>query len=117
MPDLEIMRGNSDSLVIQINKRSDGTPVDLTGATIKFSAKRHPDFAAVLISKATGGQGITIDGDQVAHKGKATIALAPGDTHDLPADVSLWYDVQTLKDGDTDTPLSGRLTVKPDVTR
>lgn len=72
---------SGDSLNIDLTVyQSDGvTPEDIGTAAIKWQAHpgAYPDGGAPALSKATGGQGITIvDGPN----GKCRIAIAPGDT-------------------------------------
>lgn len=113
MPDFSIIRGNDDTLEATIYEADGVTPRDITGADIRFTAKRHPDYNASIIAKSIN-EGVVITGGPA---GEIEIELARADTVGLPADVDLYYDVQVTKDGDTDTPITGKLHVAHDVTR
>jgi hypothetical protein len=119
MTRLATFRGDDETFVITVLDEA-GDPLALTGATLRFTAKRRatdPD-ADLVISKTTGA-GITHDADQVgAGKGKATIALVPGDTSALTGPTVLVWDLQ-LQDASTlvQTVASGSLRIRADISR
>ncbi len=107
-------RGDSERYLLTITE--DAAAVDLTDASIWMTAKRRArDADAAAVFQKTVGDGITITN---AAGGLARVDLVPGDTEDLPArSIQLVYDVQVkLDDGRVLTPISGVLTVEPDVT-
>ncbi len=75
---------NADSTV-QVNvKQSDGTTAQtMTGWALAFRLRRNNDDSLV-VSKATGGSGITI-GNGSGTDDRATIAIADTDTAGWPA--------------------------------
>jgi hypothetical protein len=93
-------------------------PLDLTGKTLRFTAKRHmsDDQADAVIAKSSGN-GITHLAQSGDTLGEAEVAIVPGDTATLPAyTVALFYDVE-LADGDERYQTeSGTLSIMPDVT-
>lgn len=111
--DISIRRGDDETLTVTITDAVD-LPVDLTGATVRFTAKRSakdPDDRAVL-SRSTGS-GINApsptNGVAVITIPKALTALLDPGTYD--------YDVQvTTAAGVTSTVVAGLLRVSADVT-
>lgn len=92
------------------------TPVDITGATIWFTAKRRladADGSAVIAKVTPSGVVITS-----AAGGLAEVRLAAADTASLEAPTTLHYDVQ-VRDatGQTRTVDAGLLVIQADVTR
>lgn len=88
--DLTIRRGDAYAggrrLVITARSAA-GTLRDLTGITLKFMVKRHRNDAdaGALISKATGGQGITAASPQSGGTlGLAYVAINAADTANGP---------------------------------
>lgn len=114
MADLEARRGDTEKYDLTVS--DNGTPVNLTGAAVWFTAKLRasdPDSKAVIAK--TLGQGIAVTN---ASQGQARITLSPGDTASLSAPISLSYDVQVKQtDGTVTTVESGALLVTADVTR
>jgi hypothetical protein len=92
-----------------------GLPVNLTGATIRFTAKfkRTDAQASAVISKSTATGGVTIIS---ATAGTYHVTILPSDTSSLAADRSLYYDVEMLEtDGTVTTIDEGTLSITLDV--
>ena len=120
MSHLAVTRGDSATFTLTLTDEDTGAPVNLTGMTMTFTAKRRPtdSDAQALIAKSTA-DGIVID--VAPETGLATLTLDPADTEDLsPAQIgrSLYWDLQ-IDDmaGDVRTPLSGLLAISADMTR
>lgn len=114
MTDLTMYRGDDRDFTITATE--DGSPLDLTGATVRFTAKRDAvdaDDAAVIAK--TSDTGIAIDEDPTT--GVAVITIEAADTEDLRASATLVYDVQVTRGGRTLTVLAGHLAVIADVSR
>jgi len=111
-----IVRGDGEVYTIPVTQA--GVPVDLTGATLWYTAKRlltDADSAAV-IRKGTLSPliGITITNPA---GGIAAIALLGTDTDGL-ADTKLYHDAQYQLAGEQPhTLFVGQLKITPDVTR
>lgn len=67
------------------------TEADLTGRTLRLQVRTTPDAEDALITKATGGGGITIL-DQEDNLGQAKVAFEADDTADLEVG-TYWWDV------------------------
>lgn len=113
--DLKMTRGDSKRIALALPDAS-GNPLDLTDASVWMTAKEaftDTDDAATF--QKTIGAGITVlDEDN----GVILVELDPEDTSTLDAvRTRLVYDIQ-VKDADDaiSTPISGKLTVYPDVT-
>lgn len=95
---------------------ADGAPLNLTGLTLKFTAKRRTSDADddAVIAKASSAGITLVDGPN----GIADITILPADTDSYSDTAPLLWDVQ-VENGATDirTPLSGWLIVAGDVTR
>ena len=100
-------RGDTRTLTLTLTN-AEGTPYDLTGATVRFTV-------GDLLEKVTGDGIVVADPDS----GVAVITVNPADTedasdwrHDYP------YDVQVIfGDGTVITPILGRFVLRPDVTQ
>lgn len=123
MPNYAIYRGDSLPLALTITQVVDGVkvPVDLTGATIWMTAKRHykdTDLQAVFQVKTPTD--IIIDGDPTT--GKCTIIVPGAKTQDMVfaenvLTQDLLYDIQVKTQlGIIQTVEVGKLTVTVDVT-
>jgi hypothetical protein len=105
-----------DTYVFEITVLNyDGTAFDLTGASLRFTAKwdiRALDAAAV-ITLTTGGGGIVVTS---ATDGEATVTILPSHTTSLPSHTTkLVYDIQVyLSATQVYTVMQGVLTVVPD---
>lgn len=119
MTKLATFRGDNESFSVTVRDPA-GALIDLTGATLRFTAKyRAGDLDVDSVITKTTGSGITHAADQPGvGKGIATIALLPADTVDLAAPLVLIWDVQ-LRDAATlvQTVASGSLRVRADVSR
>jgi len=111
-----------DAHLVEITIKRAGLPVDLTGATIWYTAKEALADADVdAVFQKTVGSGVTIL-DQVAYKGKAQLKLEAADTEGLDMGttgfVVLYFDVQVKLLDETSpwTVLLGTLKVERDVT-
>lgn len=115
--DLAMYRG--DDRTFAMTATLNGAPLNITGATIKFTARRDPGSAAV-ISKQTGS-GITItDGPN----GAFSVTIAAADTSGFTVDEGLIWDVEitiggarrTVPESAAGIPTYGKLKVKLDLT-
>lgn len=118
---LYIVRGDSKTL----NRQAmvNGVAVDITGGTLRMTAKRrYADQDSDAVFTKTIGNGITITNPA---QGLFTVAIVPADTrtvsgldenNDSEVPILLVYDLQ-LKDvnGSIYTGQRGQLTVLPDV--
>lgn len=103
---------------------ADGLAADLTGCTVRWTAKRKrsDSQSAAVIAKSTAvGEGIALASPQSgATKGKAYLTFVPADTASLTILAStlvLCYDVQvTTGAGLVNTTMQGDFTVTADVT-
>lgn len=120
MTNLTITRG--DSATIHVDVSSGGTPVDLTGYTLWFTAKAaYTDAdadAAIQKGNAGGLSGVSLMTGPGGANTRIKIVLSPADTESLAAKpVTLHYDVQAESaGGDIYTITRGDLLVQPDVT-
>ncbi len=112
---IKMVRGDTyqfDATIVQ-----NGTPVDLTGGTVRMTAKwavSNADSAAIFqLSSATSGITIT---DATA--GEISVVIAHSLTTSMPSKkVELPYDIQYVdSEGNVFTVLYGTLTIVPDVT-
>lgn len=110
MNNLQIIRGDDVSISVTFTD-SNGDPVDITGATVFFTAKSdiHDADADAVISKE-----VTSHDD--AANGQTTISIADTDTDGL--DGIYKYDIQ-LKDssGSISSSIAGDLEILLDVTQ
>lgn len=115
--DLAMYRG--DDRVFAMTATLNGAPLNITGATIKFTARRDPGSAAV-ISKVTGGSGVAItDGPN----GEFTVTIASADTASFTVDEAFIWDVEisiggakrTVPESAAGIPTYGKLKVKQDL--
>lgn len=107
-------RGDAASFDI-VAVQSDGvTPLDITGATIWFTAKhRRSDADPGAIQKTVGAGVVIVDGPT----GQARVDLAAADTSPFTVPTTLYWDVQAKIAGKDRTLAFGRLRVLLDVTR
>ena len=108
MNHLQIYRGDDKTWEIQF-KDCEGTPIDITGWTVYFTAKEKKadiDADAKIIKE------ITSHSDPV--DGKTLIILVPADTTDLKG--NFYYGIRVKKDtGERVTVLTGTLEVLKNV--
>lgn len=115
MTDFSVDHGTDNTLDLVL---VDGAnqPLNLTGASIWFTAKRrYSDTDADAIIQKTVGDGITVDN---AAGGLAHVTLLPEDTFDLPFYRQTFrYDVKVKSsDGISAIVARGQLTIEPAVT-
>ncbi len=119
-PQRQITMFRGDSLVLEIVVKQSDVPTDLTGAKVWFTAKRTlNDLDGSAIIQVSSPADITIDPDQVANPGKATIVVPASATATLgEAALQLFYDIQVkFSNGRVATVQFGQLLVTPDVTQ
>lgn len=125
---LTMTRGDRKAFVLTFLTGA-GTALDLTDATLTFTAKRSVwrgaydaddvwGLAKTALSIAkTETDGIVVDDDPKT--GLATLTLEPEDTEDLTDDDitgAFDWDVEVRTTDDVDTPLRGQLVIRADVT-
>lgn len=110
-------RGDTIRLRIAITRADEGgvrRPVDLTQATLAFSASLDPDTQTPLFRKVLGDGIDYLD----APGGVALVTIPPGDTEGLLRRSELRCDAQLDEiDGVRTTVAEGLLTITVDVTR
>lgn len=113
----EMWRGDTEVFSATVYQGTPATPVNITGASLKFTAKQDlsdPDVDAVF-QRATGGNGITItDGPA----GECEIALISANTSGLSVPTLCYCDLQLVDgSGNVSTTATGTLLIKVDVTQ
>ena len=108
-----------DTPVWEITVTENGAPFDLTGYTIRMTAKRNMNDsdADAVFQLSTDAGTITITN---AAGGIAQARPLRSDTSDLTTDVTVFVDVQIAEDGSPDvtyTVFNDTLLVQRDVTR
>jgi hypothetical protein len=117
MTNLTIIRGDTSEFDHVVSKKDGSGAYDLTGAVLRFMAKRsYKDLdAAAVISEDTAGGGVVITD---AAAGKATTSIDAADTASFPdRTVELVWDLQVEQGGKKFTADRGVLFVEPDVVR
>jgi hypothetical protein len=114
MADLTAVRGDTNEYDVTVTR--DGSALDLTGATLKFTAKRSMDDSDLqAVFQKTIGSGIVVTDEP---GGLATLTVDPADTSSLPAPRSFHYDLElTESDGRVTTVAIGQLRLSADVER
>jgi hypothetical protein len=117
--DRSMYRGDTFQIAMVIVDECTGSPIDIAGWTIRFTAKfaiPNPDAQAGMRQDNQAVGGVTI---VTPTMGEVLIAVQPIVTRGYPdGDVFLMYDVQvTDGEGVITTVELGTLTVCPDVTR
>lgn len=104
-----------DSRTLRATATYQGSPYNLTGKTIWFTAKRSPKDSddQAVIRKSTGS-GIDLD---VTDNNVCLVHIDGADTDSLTTKQSLSADIQVADGDDIMTVAKGILTVEPDVTR
>jgi hypothetical protein len=109
---LEMLRG--DTAQLNATVKTGSSVFDLTGATVKFTAKQNISDSAALFQKTIGG-GITVTN---ASQGALSIEIAPADTVTLTDESSLLvWDLEITRGSQVFTVAHGDLRVTLDVTR
>lgn len=112
---LTMVRGDTASWDIACTLE-DGSAVDLTGATIYFTAKKsHADADSAAVFQKSTSDGIAVTD---AANGKCRVTLTSADTSGLSTyAVTLYVDLEVVEaDGNVATAAVGTLVVSPDVT-
>lgn len=109
-------RGDDHTFAIAVTN-PDGTATDITGATLRWTAKTNlgdTDAQAVMVktSLTPPGSGITID---TPTSGLASLIFVPSDTLAFLKETQLFYDLQITSGGKTETIDSGWVVVTMDV--
>lgn len=111
----EIWRGDTELFTATITES--GAPVDITGCSLKFTAKRSlaDSDADAVFQRATGGSGIAITNGP---GGIAQIAIASSNTSSLTVPTLCYCDLQLVDTfGNVSTTATGTILIKVDVTR
>lgn len=114
--DLRMRWGDESAWAVTVTDTA-GAPVDITGCTMRFSAKRsRRDVDASAVFSKTVGSGITLSDPQ---NGVATVALSDSDTSGLAPGRShlLTFDWRITLGGQTQTIAYGSLLVEPSMSR
>lgn len=87
-----------DTVVLAVTATVEGMPFDLTGQTLRFTAKRSPTWPTPVIQKDNdliGGVSLAIGPDGVTQN-VALVTLDPTDTvlGPAPGDVLLYWDLK-----------------------
>jgi len=117
MTRLFMFRGDDESFNVAITEADGSTAVNLSGAALRFVAKRRiTDLDAdAVIDLSTGNSTITVTNEAA---GLARLDVPAGQTNDLTKDAFLLWDLQITDISDkVRTVASGDLIVKRDVTR
>jgi hypothetical protein len=115
---LEMTRLTQQSWDLTITRRSDGTPLNLTGFFAAFVAKRQPDFvdaAAEFVIKSTDS-GSPINFTSPAN-GQLTVTVTKAKTTSIPRiGLKLYYELKLVSAGAIPlVPLYGSLAVLPNI--
>ena len=113
-----MFRGDSLPLPVWVAKDYDGTVLDLTGASIWFTAKVRaslPDNDPLAFQQSTATSGVQIINPTA---GQYRITIEPTKTASLADDTAFFWDVQVrTASGKTVTVAYGTLNVVADYTR
>jgi hypothetical protein len=109
---IKVLKG--DSIVLKLTIKRGTVAVNLTGASLWFTAKTGVAQADPGVFQKTIGSGIVVTD---AAGGLAQVTIAPADTSGLTVPTTLLYDIQLLESTGTKTTVaSGNLTIMPDIT-
>jgi hypothetical protein len=106
--DLNITRGDTETLVITITSDDTGTPIDVSGRTYRAQIRSSQDSRTVKASF------VCVVSNGAA--GQVTCTLSAADSSTLPSGQYFW-DFEENASGVVTTILSGNVTVTADVTR
>lgn len=110
-PDIKIIRGDSASIAFEFTES--GSPADLAGAIVFFTAK--PDLTND-ITDSTAVIAVEVTDHTDPAGGKTTIPLSDNDTDVTPG--IYWYDIQVKRSDGTIASIPARkLEIVADVTR
>ena len=107
---LEMYRGDDREFTLTLTE--DGAPMDLTGATVRWTARVRAGDADTVIAK-TSSAGIAIANDPTT--GVAVLTIDAADTSGFAGRRDLVWDVEVTRGGKTRTVLTGVLRVLVDV--
>jgi hypothetical protein len=114
---LEMFRGDDESFDVVVTEADEVTRVDLSGADLRFTAKRKitdEDDAAIIVLTTTDSTITLTD----AAQGEARLDVPAVQTDSLTKDSLLFWDLQVFDIADkTRTVASGQLIVRRDVSR
>ncbi len=112
---LTIVRSDDETLDILVTDQDTGAAINLTGATLKWMAKRRRNDADVdaLISKAIG-TGITVTN---AAGGVAEVAITAANTNAIVPGAYYWELQSVDAAAKTHTLAGGRIVILPDLIR
>src|ERR1043166_5996896 len=93
MTRLSMFRGDDESFDVVVYEANGSTPVDLSGATIRFTAKKriNDEDTAAIIDLTTDDSTITITN---ASQGRARLDVPAAQTDSLTRDLLLVWDLQ-----------------------
>jgi hypothetical protein len=115
---ITVTRGDTwGPAVLPLTNKRDGSPYNLSGATVVLTVKRRNDRSNDdddALFQLTAGDGIEIDEPD---PGSITVEISDENTELLEAETTYRYDVQIRRSGTTRTPIGGPLIVTRDVTR
>lgn len=107
--DYTMARGDTKVIAVTVTN-TDGSPRDLTGATLFLTCKVSPADDAPFFQK-------TVSGVNDPAAGVAELTIEPTDTASITSYAVYVYDVELLEaSGQTTTVQSGKLTITLDVT-
>lgn len=110
---LEMFRGDAAGWRFPVTL--DGAAVDVTGASVRFTAKRLPtDADGSAVITRTVGSGVTLTDPT---NGVITVVLDPDDTDALEVPVTLLWDLQVTSGGLPRTVAHGTLAIAADISR
>jgi len=105
--DFSMYSGDSKTLAITITDKS-GSAVDLTGATVKYAIAGSATATTKLVSKQTGGAGIT------TALNVATVTIDPADTEAIAG--IFYQEIETTDiNGYVSTSMVGTITIAAEV--
>jgi hypothetical protein len=112
--DLSMVRGDTPTWGMEFSRA--GSAIDLTGAAIRFTAKRDlSDADASAVFQKQIGDGVVVLGDGTT--GEAEVSLLTTDTSSLlDRDITLHCDVQIVEAGGRVSSFRKKLYVTCDVT-
>lgn len=115
---IEMFRGDSRDQRIQIVKKSDNLPVDISSAKIYFSVRRYDKDAQPIFQYKNAAAGGTADQIEMTDptQGKITVHIAAADTAKVVGGERYWYDLQLVFGIKVTTVLKNRILFKQDIT-
>lgn len=103
--DIDVWRGNTLSVVFQLNRDAQGTPLPLSGSTFVF---RVLDGETELLRKASPSDELSVP---TPSDGKVLLSLAPADTRALPLGMLARYELERRVSSEETTVAFGFLNV------